>query len=119
MQKSTDVEFSRRTTTREQVMNQHLAFVADTLETAEVINNLVRTNLRDGGYLLAEFMNFGGHANEHAAAKLFKAAPKLLKAAAVFEEYCEAMEAGDDVTAMFKFAEAHSIRRAAIREATE
>lgn len=61
-------------------MNENLAFVAETLETAEVINSLVRTNLRDGGFLLAEFRNFGGHAGENAAAKLLKAAPKLLNA---------------------------------------
>lgn len=61
-------------------MTDQLAFVAETLETAEIINNLVRTNLRDGGYLLAEFRNFGGHAGEHAAAKLFVAAPRLLQA---------------------------------------
>jgi len=69
-------------------MNEQLSFVAETLEGAEVINNLVRTNLRDGGYLLAEFKNFGGSAGEHAAAKLFVAAPKLLKFLAVmFDSY--------------------------------
>lgn len=61
-------------------MDERLSLVAETLKSAEVINNLVRTNLRDGGYLLAEFKNFGGSEGEHAAAKLFKAAPALLEA---------------------------------------
>ena len=111
-------------------MNQHLAFVAETLETAEVINNLVRTDLRDGGYLLAEFMNFGGHANEHAAAKLFKSAPKLLAALkdlVCYDSYsteydgrmydicpsCGGQDGEHSLRCEFEFA------RAAIREATE
>lgn len=111
-------------------MNEQLAFVAETLETAEVINSLVRTNLRDGGYLLAEFRNFGGHAGEHAAAKLFKAAPKLLaalEALVCYDSYlteydgcmydicpsCGAKDGDHKLRCEFEFA------RAAIREATE
>ena len=100
-------------------MNQHLAFVAETLETAEVINNLVRTNPRDGGYLLAEFMNFGGHANEHAAAKLFKAAPKLLEVARLVLSATQNRSDGDYQLMHIDLSEAAEIARAAIREATE
>ena len=100
-------------------MNQHLAFVAETLEGADVINNLVRTNLRDGGYLLAEFMNFGGHANEHAAAKLFKAAPKLLKVAELVLSATQNRSDRDYQLMHIDLSEAAEIARAAIREATE
>ena len=51
-------------------------------------------------------------------ARLIAAAPDLLKAALIFEEYCDAMDAGDDVTAMLKYAEAQTARRAAIAKAT-
>lgn len=59
------------------------------------------------------------HAKRDAAnARLIAAAPDLLKAALTFEEYCDAMDAGDDVTAMLKYAEAQTARRAAIAKAT-
>lgn len=102
-------------------MNQHLAFVAETLETAEVINSLVRTNLRDGGYLLAEFRNFGGSAGEHAAAKLFVAAPKLLEALRrLVADFESEIHNEYDGTSMLESRLAEcDYARAAIRAATE
>ena len=54
----------------------------------------------------------------HPDMRLIAAAPRLLKAALIFEEYCEAMATGDDRAAMLKYAAAQTERRAAIAKAT-
>ena len=54
----------------------------------------------------------------HANACLISAAPDLLESAQIFEEYCNAIDAGDYVTAVLLYNEAQAKRRAAIAKAT-
>ncbi len=51
-----------------------------------------------------------------ANAYLFAAAPELLKAHLLHEEYEVLMDAGDDVNGMLKYAEAQEARKAALKK---
>ena len=93
-------------------MNQHLAQIAEALDSAETIGNIVRTNTIDGGHVLVEFSPtaFGGYENAEAAAKLFKAATKLFEALQACLQKGSRWHPCDPVVVQ---------ARAAIREATE
>ena len=62
-------------------MNEQLTHLAAVLDSAEVVENLIRSK-ESGSYVIASTnpLELGGHEQAEAAARLFKAAPKLLEA---------------------------------------
>ena len=109
-------------------MNQHLAKIAEVLDSAELVDNLIRSK---EGILIVRASNaaFDSSDQANAAAKLFKAAPKLLQALkdlVCYDSYsteydgcmydicpsCGAKDGDHKLRCEFEFA------RAAIREAT-
>ena len=99
-------------------MNQHLAKIAEVLDSAELVDNLIRSK---EGILIVRASNaaFDSSDQANAAAKLFKAAPKLLEVARLVLSATQNRSDRDYQLMHIDLSEAAEIARAAIREATE